>query len=236
MTMALGIGVGLPFGVSARRLPYQDQLLWWLDPRRITATPVDSWPARVGTFSPTASGGARPVWDGTSVDFDGTDDALTIAASAATNPDGATKFTLAWWANADSVAANAVVLETATAFNGLLVLSAPTYIDIFAGSAQVVRFPSAMTVGAWAFYALTVDLGRSTGSKCRLFRGEPTVAEVTPTSDNIAISSMPAASGTAVAGGRSTVFFDGKIGDAFLWSGVELSAAELQQVVNATNY
>lgn len=233
--MALGMGVGLPFGGGGQRLPHQDKLLWRLDPRRITGTPVDSWPARIGSFSPTASGGARPAWDGSSVDFDGTDDALTQAASAATNPDGETKFTLGLWVRPDSVAANAVVLETADYSTSILVLSTPTHIDVFVGSLNT-RFPAPMTVGAWGYYAISYDGSRALNSRARLYRGEPTVVEVTPAFDNINVSAVPAATGTARIGGRSTVFFDGKVGEGQLWKGVELPAPELQAWVNATNY
>lgn len=234
--MALGLGFGLPF--TAGRgvpIPQAQALLWWLDPRRIAASPVDSWASRRGSFAPAAAGGARPTWDGTSVNFDGTDDALTATAGPGTNPDGAGKFTLACWANPDSVAASAVVLETADYPNSILLLSAPTYIDVFVGSLSC-RFPTAMTAGSWGFYAIAYDGSRALGSRGRLYRGEPTVVEEVPSADNVNVTTVPTATGTARVGGRSTVFFDGKIGDAFLWSGVELSAQELQQVVNATNY
>lgn len=237
--MALGLGLGLPFTAGRwAGIPQADSLLWWLDPRRIAATPVDSWPARVGSFSPTAAGGARPTWDGTSVTFDGTDDALTVATSAAIHPSGAAKFSVAAWVKPTSLSATSgIILETGTYPNSLQLqcASGVAATELYVGSLQA-RWPTALTAEVWAFVAATYDGSRSPGSRCRLFVGAPTVVEVSPALDNVNTATLPAASGTARIGGRTGGWYPGSVGDAFLWSGVELTSGELQQVVNATNY
>jgi hypothetical protein len=220
-------------GVS---IPQAQALLWRKDPRLVTASPVDAWPSTVGTFSPTAAGGARPTWDGTSVTFDGTDDALTVATSAAIHPSGATKFSLLAWVYPVTPTATAgIVLETGTYPNSIQLQFSTLALDIFVGAAGA-RWPAVPTAGVWTALCATYDGSRALGSRMRLFVGAPTVVEVTPTSDAVAAAALPAASGTARLGGRTGGWYPGKEGDILLWNGVELTAAEFQQVVNATNY
>ncbi len=237
--MALGLGLGLPFTAGRRGLPQADKLLWWLDPRvGIAASPVDSWAAKRGAFTPTAAGAARPTWDGTSVTFDGTDDALTVAASDAIHPAGASKFTLFAWVNPTSLSGTAgIVLETGTYPNSLQLqcASGAAATEIYVGALQA-RWPAALTAGVWTAVAVTYDGSRALGSRCRLFVGAPTIVEVSPSLDNVNTATVPAASGTARLGGRTGGWYPGRVGDALLWNGVELTGPELQQVVNATNY
>lgn len=230
------------FGTRGRRgggwngdggIPQSQALLWWLDPRRIAATPVDVWPARVGTFSPTAAGAARPTWDGTSVDFDGVDDALTQASSPATNPDGAVRFTLAGWCRPDSVATTVSLVETGFFPNGILLISFATGLTIYVGG-NVASWPGGpLATGVWQFFAASYDGSRALGNRMLLYTGA-TVGLVTPTVDSVTATTVPVGAGTALTGGRSTQFYDGRLGDWLLWSGVELSLSELQQVANAT--
>lgn len=214
-------------------IPQSQALLWWLDPRRITATPVDVWPARVGAFNGSAAGGARPTWDSTSVDFDGIDDALTQASSAATNPNGATRFTLAGWCSPDSVATTVSLVETGFFPDGILLISFATGLSIYVGSNLATWPGGALATGTWQFRAASYDGSRALGDRMRLYAGT-TVAAVTPTTDGVTATTVPVGAGTAFTGGRSTQYFNGKLGDWLLWSGVELSLSELQQVANAT--
>lgn len=237
--MSLGLGLGLPFTAGRGQWvpPQADSLLWQLDPRAgIAASPVDAWTAKRGAFSPTATLTARPTWDGTSVEFDGVDDALTIATTAAIHPSGATKFSLLTWVYPVAPTATAgIVLETGTYPNSIQLQFGTAACDIFVGTLQA-RWPAVPTTGVWTALCATYDGSRSAGSRMRLFVGAPTVVEVSPASDAVNVTALPAASGTARIGGRTGGWYPGKKGDSFFWSGIELVAGEFQQVVNATNY
>lgn len=229
MTMALGIGVGLPFGVMIRRaLPQAGSILWYLDPRAgIAASPVDAWSARVGAFSPTAAGAARPTWDGSSVIFNGTTQLLTQATSTAIHPEGATRFTIAGWTRAVSLPASVVLFETSSTTNGITVAAfGAGNVSVLLGGATVVVAP--LPIATWTFRAWTFDLSRALGAKARVYRADSgTVAEVAPVSDTIANTAVLATSGTA-GFGRTGALIHGSLGNWALWSGVELTLAELQ--------
>jgi hypothetical protein len=233
--MALGLGLGLPFSAGrGAGIPQADKLLWYLDPRYgISASPVDAWASKRGAFSPTAAGALRPTWDGSSVDFDGTDDALTQAASAATSPNGATKFTIAGWCNPDSVATTVSLVETGSFPDGILLISFATGLSIYVGGNAAFWPGGALATGTWQFFAASFDGSRALGDRMRLYTGS-TVALVTPTSDAVPVTAVPVGAGTALVGGRSTQFYNGKLGDWLLWSGVELTLAELQNVATRT--
>ena len=214
-------------------IPLEGRVLWWQDPRVAPPGLVSSLPSRIGTFTPTAAGALRPTADGVSIEFDGVDDALQLIASAATNPSGATKFTVAFWIRPDTVAVTFVPLETGFYPNGILVQSTPTGLNLFVGALNC-QLP-VLTAGVWQFVAFTCDLSRPINTRARGFRGEPTVVEQTLAYDNIAVTTVPVAAGMSGIGGRSTVYFDGRLSSVLVWIGVELTAAELQEVADATN-
>lgn len=171
---------------------------------------VDSWTARFGSSVLTAAGGARPALGADYLSFDGIDDALVGAALALGGLSGAT---LGFWARQDGPISTAVVAETGDFPTGLLSITTAPFLDSYAGAAQVVRSTSPLVAATWAFSALTFDGSLGAGLKCKVFAGGTpgAVANVTAF-DNTIITALPVPTGSTRIGGRSTVFFGGRIG------------------------
>lgn len=171
---------------------------------------VDSWTARFGTGLLTAAGGVRPALGADYLEFDGIDDVLSGAALALGGLAGAT---LGFWLRQTGPLANAVPVETSDFPTGLLVVSGASFVDCFSGSAQVARSTGPVTANSWTFFALTFDGAAGAGLKTKLFAGATPGAVANVTSfDNTANTTLPAPTGNTRIGGRSTVFFPGRIG------------------------
>lgn len=221
-----------PAWVLAGLLPEPQSVLWWLRDRDLAAGEVAAWSPIVGGLAPTGGAGVRPFNYLDGVEFDGTNDALTQAAGATTNPDGATQITVAFWVKPTTVSGNMVLFETAGYPNGVLVQSTSAGLQVFVGTLNCQTTP--LVAGIWQFCAVTFDLTRPVNQRARAFRGEPTVVESALAYDNVNVTSVPVASGTAAVGGRSTVYFQGSLGDIVVLS-KELTIDQLRQVADETN-
>jgi lysophospholipase L1-like esterase len=94
--MALGIGVGLPFGVSTRRPPQLASLRFWGRSADTSGADVATWTGRApGGVAFAAAGGERPDASSTGLVFNG-GDRMTVAAGTL-GLAGATKATFAGW-------------------------------------------------------------------------------------------------------------------------------------------
>ncbi len=230
------LGIGLLSKPAEWIPPLPGSILWQLDPESgITESGglVSEWASRRGAFDPTAVGSARPVWDGTSVEFDGVDDAVTQAASPLTNPDGAAQFTIAGWCRPNSVASTMSLVETGFFPNGILLISFAAGLSIYVGNNLATWSGGPLATGVWQFRAATYNGTRALGDRMRLYAGA-TVAPVAPSVDGVAVTTVPVAAGTAFAGGRATQFYDGALASWLMYSNIELNLAQLQLVAVGT--
>ena len=219
-------------------LPQAASLLWSMDPAFgiISAVGlVSSWTSRYGSSVFSAAAGLQPVLGNGHLDFDGVNDSLTAAYSTAIHPAGATKVTVATWLRFDVMAAAIAVLGTSGVYGeGIWLIFDAGYYDWVVGgpAGDVTRVTTKHPAGVWQFVAMTWDGARAAPNKVRTYYGTTTVAQITPGLDENVLTSIPASSGAAFIGGNAT--FNGQQGPVLLWSGVELTLAELQQVAAMT--
>lgn len=235
--MAVGIGVGLPFGVMRRLPPQVSALSLWLDPRiGVTHSGgfVDSWASRVGTATFTGTTTTRPAYNAAgSVDFDGVDDFLTRTADAQSHPSSVATFTWAGWTYR-MAAALAVVYSSVPLFTGsggILVQDGASSHQYYANSAGSWNRAVATTAGTWVFQAIVYDSALALGSRLAVYEGTSpgAVALVAPTTD-ASVGNTGAAAASSDIGRDAGLgrFFGGRVASMYLYPSVKLTLQELQ--------
>lgn len=172
--MAIGIGVGLPFGVmrSPTPLPPQPQALWAFleaDGRVDTSGEVSSWvSATPGALTVTGAGGERPNISGEITSFNGSSDRLTFPGNAM---GAVTKATFGAWVKVGAtISVNDTLLYTSDlsgGYFGLATFNNARWIGAASGATAgnmngsadgtVRPAKTAWTSGVWQFVCIVFD-------------------------------------------------------------------------------
>jgi lysophospholipase L1-like esterase len=209
MSMALGMGVGLPFGMGGRRLPPQVQALrFWGEPSDLSGADIASWTGRApGNVTFTAAGGERPDKAAAGLVFNGSDRMNLLASTLGLG--GATKATVAFWVKINSAAfvGNDTIFSSADYPNGIgLANSLSTqwrWITYIGGASRNGTADNQQLPDGWQFVCASYDGTQATDDArvqvYTLEHGQTVPTTLTTIGASIP-TALPSASGNAAIG------------------------------------
>lgn len=234
--MAVGIGVGLPFGAFRRRPPQLASLRFWGEPADLSGADVASWAGRApGGVTFTAIGGERPDASAAGLVFNGTD-RMTLAASTL-GLSGATKATIAGWVkiNSAAFAASDTIFASDAYPNGLAIANSLgtqwRWITYIGGASRNGTADNQQLPDGWQFVCASYDGTQATDdarvSVYTLEHGQTVATTLTTIGASIP-TAIPAASGNAAIGdlppfNRTAAWTQGGL---YIYAGAALTAAE----------
>ena len=209
MSVALGLGVGLPFGTGGRRLPPQVQALrFWGEPADLSGADVASWAGRApGNTTFTAAGGERPDKAAAGLVFSGSDRMTLLASTLGLG--GANKATVGFWVKINSAAftPNDCIFASADYPNGIgLANSLGTqwrWITYIGGASRNGTADNQQLPDGWQFVLAAYDGTQATDDArvqvYTLEHGQAVPTTLTTIGASIP-TALPAASGNAAIG------------------------------------
>ena len=118
---------------------------------------------RSATSSGAPSGGETPFTNVSSVDFDGVDDYMSVAANASLDTAGDWSFSC--WFYADDLASYKAIAAKRTGGNNWQFASSGGKLDLYAPWGTTTSGSTTLSTGQWYHVAFTVEVGESDGIK-----------------------------------------------------------------------
>ena len=171
-----------------------------------------------------APGGGGAFANTSSVDFDGVDDYIAIAADASLNTAGDWRFSA--WINADDFSLYKAIAAKRTGGLDWQFAVYGSKLVLYFGSGVTVSGSSTLSTGAWYHVAFTVDVGVTNGVKLFVGGSQESNTTTSPTSSNAGAYGMTIADNTV------NRWWNGKIDEVAMFHSA-LSASDISDIYNS---